>query len=94
MSNICKSIFDILGVLLIYLIAYHPQTNGASKRTNKTTKIVLRFLINGLNNPLDWPKLLLKIKAILNNSLSGGKSPNKIIYKFTPSRPLDLLILK
>ena len=94
MSDIWKSIFDTLGVSLLYSTAYHPQTDGASERTNQTAEVALRFLINGLDNPMDWPKLLPKVQAMLNNSSSGGKSPNEVAYGFTPNRPLDLLMPK
>ena len=41
LSELWKAIFDKLGVKLLYLTAYHPQTDGSSEHTNQTTEIAL-----------------------------------------------------
>ena len=43
-------LFARLGVKLLYSTAYHPQTDGSSKRTNQTVEIVLRFFVHTLEN--------------------------------------------
>lgn len=34
LSDLWASLFKLLGVKLLYSTAYHPQTDGASERTN------------------------------------------------------------
>ena len=78
---------------LLYSIAYHPQTDGSSERTNQTVEIALRFFVHALVDPSEWPQIFPRIQAIINNSssLTTGKTPNKLAYGFSPWRPLDLL---
>lgn len=38
LSKFWTTLFAKLGVKLLYSTAYHPQTDGASKRTNQTIK--------------------------------------------------------
>lgn len=93
LSKLWKTLFEKLGVDLLYSTAYHPQTDGSSERTNQTVEIALRFLLHSIKNIRDWPTLLPKIQSLLNNASSSttGKSPNELVYGFTPRRPLDLL---
>lgn len=94
LSDIQKAIFQYLGVSLLYSTAYYPQTDGSSKRTNQTAEIALRFYIHALDKPEYWPEILLRLQALLNNSIvSTRKSANKVAYGFTLNRPLDLLAL-
>ena len=82
-----------LDVGLLYSTAYHPQTDGTSERTNQTAEIALRFLIHTLNRPSDWPKVLRRMQALLNNHASAttSKKPNELAYGFKLNRPLDLV---
>ena len=92
LSDLWRALFTKLGVNLLYLSAYHPQTDGQSERTNQTVKIALQFLLPTLENPSDWPSLVGPIQRYINNSLSAatGKSPNEVVYGFTPTRSKDL----
>lgn len=87
------ALFTKLRVKLLYSTVYHPQTDGSNKRTNQTVKIALRFFIYDLFKPLVWPEILLKIQSLLNNMSFSitSKTPNKIAYRFSTRRPLDLL---
>ena len=84
--------FVKLGVKLLYSTAYHPQTDGASERTNQTVEIALRFFVHAMDDPLRWPEVLPRIQSLLNNTSSSTtrKTPNEIAYRFSPRRPLDL----
>ncbi len=42
-KELWQTLFEKLGVGLMYSTAYHPQTDGSSERTNQTVEIVLRF---------------------------------------------------
>lgn len=48
-------LFEKLVVKLLYSTAYHPQTNGISKKTNQIVEINLRFFVHTLKNPAYWP---------------------------------------
>ena len=50
-SKFWKALFTKLGVKLLYSIAYHPQTDGSSKRINQTVEIALQFFIYVLEDP-------------------------------------------
>ena len=43
LSELWSTLFDMLGVKLLYSTAYHPQTDGSLERTNQTIEIALRF---------------------------------------------------
>lgn len=95
LSAFCTTLFTKLEVKLLYSIAYHSQTNGSSEHTNKTVEIAYRFFVHALEDPFCWPKVLLRIQDILNNTLSSttGKISNKIAYRFSLRRPLDWIFL-
>lgn len=84
---------EALGVKLLYLTAYHLQIDGSSERTNQTAEIVLQFYLHTMDQPEDWPKVLLRIQLLMNNSKSTftTKTPNEVALDFTPNQPLDLL---
>lgn len=86
-------LFEKLGVKLLYSIAYHPQTDGSSKKINQTVEIALRFFVYALDNPRLWPQVVFRIQAIINNTSSflTSKTSNKVAYNFSPRHLLDLL---
>ncbi len=43
LSQFWTTLFTKLGVDLMYSTAYHPQTDGASEKTNQIVKIAIRF---------------------------------------------------
>ena len=94
LSQLWKDIFKSMNVNLIYSTAYHPQTDGSSERTNQTAEIALRFYLAGMTNNNQWPVILPRLQAVLNNSTSAstGKSPNEVIYGFKLREPLDLAV--
>ena len=93
LSELWTAIFEKLDVKLLYSTAYHPQTDGQSERTNQTAEIMLRFFVAGLERPELWPRLLPRLQAIMNSSISAttGQTPNEVIYGFKPNQPLDLV---
>ena len=95
MSELWTTIFEKLGVKLLYSTAYHPQTDGASERTNQTAEIAFRFFINTLENIKIWPIVLPRLQSVLNNSMSTstGVNPNEVVYGFSLNKPLSLATL-
>ncbi len=76
----------------MYSTAYHPQTNGASERTNQTVEIAIRFWIPTLKKPECWPHTMVAITSKLNNTISTsrGKTTNEVATRFTVNNALDL----
>ena len=76
----------------MYSTAYHPQTDGASEKTNQTVKIAIRFWIATLKKPECWPDTMVAITSKLNNTISTsrGKTPNEVATGFTVNDALDL----
>lgn len=93
LSELWTALFKLMGVELLYSTAYHPQTDGASERTNQTAEIALQYYVHALEKPSMWPTVLPQLQATLNSSGSSGNIPNEVAYGFTPNRPLDLLKL-
>ena len=61
LSKFWTSLFEKLGVKLLYSTAYHPQTDGSSERTNQTVEIALRFFVHAFVDPSEWPQVLPRI---------------------------------
>lgn len=78
---------------LLYSTAYYPQTNRSSECTNQTAEIALQFYLHTMNQPEDWPKVLLRIQLLINNikSVATTRTLNKVAPGPTPNRLLDLL---
>ena len=94
LADLWQAIFQRLGVSLLYSTAYHPQTDGQSERTNQSIEIALRHYIATLDDPADWPDILGDLQNTNNNSISASttKTPNEIVYGFTPVRNTDLSV--
>lgn len=65
-----------------------------SERTNQTAEIALRYYITTLDNQRQWPTIIDKMSASLNNSTkysSTNLSPTQVLYGFKTREALDLL---
>jgi hypothetical protein len=79
-------LFTRLGVSLFYSTAYHPQTDGASERTNQQVETAMRYYFATLLDIKKWSRSLGQIQAAFNNFIGPtGKTPNEIVYSFTPN---------
>ena len=93
-AEIWKEIFLALKVNLLYSTAWHPQTDGSSERSNQTAKIALRYYIAALKDPRQWPTVLPRMTAALNNSTkysSTVRATTQVLYGFQTREALDLL---
>jgi hypothetical protein len=72
-------------------MAYHPQTDRQSERTNQTVETMLHFFLATMEDPTEWTCCLLRIQSVLNNSqaFSTDCTPNEIAYGFTPNFAVD-----
>jgi hypothetical protein len=92
LSSFWRTIFKQMGTKLLTSTAYHPQTDGASERTNQTVEVALRYHLTA--NPNDeWTAVLPFIQATLNNSTNAsiGMAPNEALYGFRTRDALSLL---
>jgi hypothetical protein len=94
-SELWTALHKLTGVKFKMSTAYHPQTDGASERTNKTLNQAIRYHVD--NNQKGWLAKLPRIRfAIMNtvNSSTGfspfqlktGRSP-RVIPPLTPAPP-------
>lgn len=61
LSNFWTALFKKLKVKLLYNLAYHPQMDRSSMKTNYIIEIGLRFFVHILDNPGLWPQVLPQI---------------------------------
>ena len=92
-SELWTALHKLTGVKLKMSTSYHPQTDGASERTNKTLNQAIRYHVD--NNQKGWLAKLPRIRfAIMNtvNASTGfspfhlktGRSP-RLIPPLTPA---------
>ena len=80
----------LLGPEVRLSIAFHPQTDGQTERTNQSVEHYLRCFTNYLQT--DWSDLLHTAEFVYNNARhsSTSQSPFFTSYGFNPSSLLDL----
>ncbi|PNS18780.1 hypothetical protein CAC42_5319 [Sphaceloma murrayae] len=94
LSTLWQTWFARLGTKLLMSVAYHPQTDGQSERTNQTVEIALRFHIAKYPDAeLEWIYALPQLQFALNSSINAatGRTPNEICLGFRPREPVDLM---
>jgi hypothetical protein len=74
-SKFWKRLHELTGVKIKMSSAYHPQTDGASERSNKTINQCLRFHVR--RNQLGWVRALPRVRFDIMNTVnaSTGFSP-------------------
>ena len=84
MSRFWKSLHKLTGVKIKMSSAYHPQTDGASERTNKTVNQCLRFHVE--RNQKGWVRALPRVRFHIMNSVnaSTGFSPFQLHIGHAP----------
>nr|GEZ08826.1 hypothetical protein [Tanacetum cinerariifolium] len=91
-SNLCKSLQKALGTSLDMSTAYHPKTNGQSKRTIQTLKDMLRACVIDFGK--GWVNHLSLVEFSYNNSYHASikAAPfealygRKVMLKVLPSK--------
>ena len=83
-SNFLSLLCYFLGIKRRLSTAFHPQTNGKTKRQNSTIKVYLRAFVNYEQN--DWAKLLPMAEFAYSNAkiISIGYTPLEFICGFHP----------
>ena len=78
---------------MLFLTAWHPQTDNQSKKSNKIAEIALRHFILTVPHK-EWLKMLPQISAVLNNSIKYSLiylASTEVLFSFKVKEPLDLL---
>jgi len=65
-SKFWRALVAILAVTPLISTAYHPQTDGQTKRVNQILSTYLRHFVNVRQN--DWARLLCHAEFVYNNS--------------------------
>src|SRR5437764_7573027 len=67
-------------------MAYHPQADGQSERTNQTVETALRCLLVGQPGSWNWEELLPEVEYALNTSTNTttNETPCKLLYGIEP----------
>ena len=92
MSKFWIIMFCDLNCSLLFLMAYHPQTNGLSEWMNQTTEIVIWFLATG-HLDKDWDLFLLSLQAQLNSAKYAVTEAalNELVYDVNLRSAFDTL---
>ncbi|GLI58505.1 hypothetical protein VaNZ11_000240, partial [Volvox africanus] len=87
-SKFWEALCKLVGMRINLSMAYHPQTDGQTERTNRTLGDMLRNYAG--RTPLVWDTYLTAAEFALNNAVnrSTGKSPFLLNYGFHPALPV------
>ena len=89
LSNLMKSVYELLGLKKVNTTAYHPQTDGLVERFNRTLTDMLSKKVK--KGGKDWdqqlPYVLFAYRASIQEST--GESPFFVLYGRTPRVPTD-----
>lgn len=79
-SHFWTSLQEVMGTRLNFNTAYHPQTDGQSKRTIQTLEDMLRSVT--LDHGGSWERFLPLLKFTYNNSyqVTIGMTPYEALY--------------
>jgi hypothetical protein len=83
-SHFWKALHELTGVKLKMSSSYHPETDGASERSNKTVIQCVRFAVE--RDQRGWAKTLPKVRFDIMNTVnvSTGYSPFQLRFGKSP----------
>ena len=84
MSEFWRNLCEILQISTNYSVAYHPQTDGQTERTNQNLETYLRSFVSYQQD--DWDKYLPLAEFAYNNTVhsSTNVTPFYALYGFHP----------
>ncbi|GJT60714.1 putative gag-pol polyprotein, partial [Tanacetum coccineum] len=93
LSYFWKTLWKLLGARLLFSTSHHPPTDGHTKVTNMTIRMLLRTLVK--KTMKDWDLKLSHAKFNFNRApkYSTGKTLFEICYGVNPLTPVDLISL-
>ena len=79
-----REIQRILGVKLLMSTAFHPQTDGATERANRSIGQILRSVVD--NDQKNWAEKCPMVEFAINSSISAttGFAPFELNYGYIP----------
>jgi transposase InsO family protein len=79
-SNLWRGLFKVFGKNLNFSTAYHPQTDGKTKRVNRIIEDMLRMY--AMDNPSKWEYYLHLVEFAYNNGYQDSlrMSPFEALY--------------
>jgi transposase InsO family protein len=89
-SKFWHRLFELLGVDIWLSLAFHPETDGQTERTNQTLEQYLRCTVNYQQD--DWLDLLSQAEFAYNNITHASTriSPFFANYSFHPRFSLEI----
>ncbi|SCV67089.1 BQ2448_5735 [Microbotryum intermedium] len=83
-SHFWRAYHNLMGTWLSMSTSFHPETDGRSKRTNKTAIQALQAIVNRQQN--NWVRHLANIEFTINASVnaSTNKSPFEVVLGRLP----------
>lgn len=83
LSHFWRELHRILGIKIQLSTSYHPETDGATERANKTVIESIRQYVN--QRQTDWASHLTHVESVFNNSINASTSlaPNELLYGTT-----------
>ena len=89
-SKFTEAVLRIMGTRQALLTAYHPQTEGQTKRMNAIKEDMLRHYVSAARN--EWDHHLDMAEFVVNSAEheSTHKSPFELNYGFLPRTPTSL----
>ena len=87
-----KTTFHHLKIVLLYITAYHSQTNEQSEQINQIVKIAFKYFFIK-NDIVNFITLFSSIQIVINNSKNASTNilSNKILYEFKILKIINLL---
>lgn len=84
LSNFWKELCKLVGIETAMSSAYHPESDGASERTNKTVNQCLRFHV--ARNQTGWKRALKRVRFHIMSTVnaSTGYSPFQLRFGQQP----------
>jgi hypothetical protein len=89
-GEVMQVISKALGMEQIFATPYHPQTNGLTKRINRTTKQILASFVNPFHQ--DWDTIIPFAIHAYNTSVQTSTliSPFRALYSRDPRFPPNI----
>ena len=92
-SDFWHTLWNKLGIKLLFSTTYHPQTDGQTEVVNHTLGTMLRAILK--KNLKIWEECLPHVEFAYNQATHSTTkvSSFQVVYDFNPSTPIDLLPL-
>ena len=90
-SKFWTEVHRLLGTKLLMSTSFHPQTDGATERVNKSVGQTLRTMVKP--DQTDWVERILLVEFAINSSISASTryAPFKLNYGYMPTFHGDII---